>query len=166
MDKNYEDLLTKVLTILDQLHKMSVTYLKIFGFFFIFIGLTYVYFQSPSRIAGLAWLDFLTLPMVGGAWIISGIIVLISAFFGTHKIKRLGFFLLILVPTALGFYFLIGTVAYLIPWTEAVGYRRAGITTVSYWAYAAASYFMSKIHSMTYSPSVCIGGVKHGVSSR
>lgn len=136
------DFLTKV-------NSLAAQYLRVKGFFYVVIGLTWLIFRSPSREAGLAWVDFLTSNGVGVIWVGAGLISIIAGFSRTQGVKRIGFFVLIVVPTLLGFYFLMSWVIYLLPFIDTEGYQRGGVTTVSYWAFSASAYIMSRIHTFS-----------------
>lgn len=143
------------LNLLSVVNGLSVTYMKVKGLFYLIIGTTWLFIQSPAREAGLAWLDFLTPWMVGILWVLSGIIAVFSAFFGSHASKRLGFFVLIITPTVIGAYFLISWMIYLTPLLESEGYERGVVSTASYWAYAASAYVMARIYASS------SGGIEH-----
>ena len=136
------DFLTKV-------NSLAVQYLRVKGLFYVVIGLTWLIFRSPSREAGLAWVDFLTSSGVGSIWLGAGLISMIAGFSRVQGVKRVGFFVLIVVPTLLGFYFLMSWVIYLLPFIDSEGYQRGGVTTASYWAFSASAYIMSRIHTFS-----------------
>ena len=136
------DFLTKV-------NSLAVQYLRVKGLFYVVIGLTWLIFRSPSREAGLAWIDFLTANGVGVIWVGAGLISIIAGFSRAQGVKRIGFFVLIVVPTLLGFYFLMSWVIYLLPSIDTEGYQRGGVTTASYWAFSASAYIMSRIHTFS-----------------
>lgn len=141
------------LNILSVVNRLSISYLRIKGFFYILQGLTWIVYYSPSREAGLAWINVLKPDIVGIAWVLAGALSLITSFVGSERMKRLGFFALIVLPTILGFYFLISWLAYILPFIVVEGYQRGGITTAVYWAFAASAYLMARIHSASYSNS-------------
>jgi len=128
---------------------LSVLYMKVKGFFYILIGLTWLFYQSPTREAGIAWSDFLTPITVGILWITAGAIAIVTAFLKSHAGRKVGFFVLILVPVLLGSYFLISWLAYITPIFETSGYQRGVITTASYWAYGASAYIMGRVYAFS-----------------
>lgn len=128
---------------------LTIWYLKIKGLFYILIGITWVVFDSPGRLAGIEWVDFLTGNMVGLTWIVSGVIPIVVSFIDRDRAHRLGFFLLIVTPMVLGSYFLISWIISYVPGMGHIGYDRAAITTVSYWAYSASAYLVSRLYSIT-----------------
>lgn len=130
-------------------HTITMQYMKIKGLFYVLIGATWIAFQSPSRLAGIEWLDVLTPTLVGLIWVVPGLISVISGFTRSKAFHRLGWFFLIFIPAILGGYFFISWVIYLLPFIDAPGYERAGITTVSYWAYSASAYLMARISTLT-----------------
>lgn len=137
------------LNLLSVVNGLSVTYLKVKGLFYLLIGLTWIFFQSPSREAGLAWSNTFTPLLTGIVWVVAGISSIAVAYFGSHAAKRMGFFVLIIVPTLIGFLFLISWVIYILPFTQLPGYHRAGVTTASYWAYSASAYIMGRIYAFS-----------------
>lgn len=137
------------LDFLTKINGLAVQYLRVKGFFYVVIGLTWLLFRSPSREAGLAWADFLTSNGVGVIWVGAGLISMIAGFSKAQEVKRIAFFVLIVVPTLLGFYFLMSWVIYLLPFIHTQGYQRGGVTTVSYWAFSASAYIMSRIHTFS-----------------
>lgn len=134
------------LNLLSVVNGLAVSYMKLKGSFYILIGLTWLFIQSPSRQASLAWSDHVTPIVVGALWIATGLVSVYSAYWGSHRLKRVGFFALIITPTLLGFYFLISWIIYLIPFIEVEGYQRAGASTAVYWAYSVSAYVMSRIY--------------------
>lgn len=128
---------------------LTIWYLKIKGLFYILIGITWVVFDSPGRLAGIEWVDFLTGNMVGLTWIVSGVIPIVVSFIDRDRTHRLGFFLLIVTPMVLGSYYLISWFISYVPDTGQLGYERASIITVSYWAYSASAYLVSRLYSIT-----------------
>lgn len=134
------------LNMLSVVNGLAVTYMKVKGLFYLLIGTTWIFFQSPSRTAGLEWAYFITPQMVGVMWFFAGAISIFTAFFGSHRARRIGFFVLIVVPTVIGFYFLISWLIYITPFFDVPGYERAGISVASYWAYSASAYIMSRIY--------------------
>lgn len=134
------------LNMLSVVNGLAVTYMKVKGLFYLLIGITWIFFQSPSREAGLEWADFLSQQMVGITWVAAGSISIFTAFFGSHRARRIGFFVLIVVPTVIGFYFLISWLLYITPLPDNPGYERAGISVASYWAYSVSAYIMSRIY--------------------
>lgn len=132
-----------------RVNDLTIWYLKIKGLFYILIGITWVVFQSPGRLAGIEWVEFLTGNMVGIIWIVSGVIPIVVSFIDRDKAHRLGFFLLIVTPMVLGSYFFISWIISYVPAMEQLGYNRAGIVTVSYWAYSASAYLVSRVYSIT-----------------
>lgn len=138
------------LNLLSVVNGISVDYLRVKGFFYFLIGLTWIFFQSPSREAGLAWIDFLTPTAVGIIWLVSGVISVITGFIESPKIRRLGFFVLIMIPGILGFYFLCSWFIYVLPLIESNGYQRGLVTTISYWAFSCSAYIMARVYSSSY----------------
>lgn len=134
------------LNMLSVVNGLAVMYMKVKGLFYLVIGLTWIFFQSPSREAGLEWIDFISPQMVGVVWSLAGVISIYTAFFGSHRARRIGFFVLIVVPTIIGFYFLISWLIFITPFFDVPGYERAGISVASYWAYSASAYVMSRIY--------------------
>lgn len=139
------------LNLLAIVNGLSISYLKVKGFFYIAIGLTWLAFQSPSRIAGLAWIDFLAPNTVGMVWISAGLVSIFSGFYGSDRMKRVGFAALIAVPALFSIYFFISWLIYILPVIAAPGYERGLATTASYAAFSASAYLMAKIY--TYSNS-------------
>lgn len=135
------------LNLLSTVNGFTILYMKVKGLFYVLIGLSWVFIQSPSREAGLAWIDGLTSPMVGVVWCVAGLVSITAAFIKSPKAKRLGFFVLIIVPILLGLYFFISWSLYFLPFAVSDGYQRGGVTTTSYWAYGASAYIMARIHA-------------------
>lgn len=128
---------------------LTIWYLKIKGLFYILIGITWIVFDSPGRLAGIEWVEFLTGNMVGLTWIVSGVIPIVVSFIDRDKAHRLGFFLLIVTPMVLGSYYFISWMISYVPDTGQLGYDRAVIVSVSYWAYSASAYLVSRVYSIT-----------------
>lgn len=137
------------LTIMASINIITTYYLKIKGIFYILIGLSWLLIASPSRLEGIEWLSFLTSDMVGWAWLFAGILSSGSGFIKSDGFRRLGFFMLILIPAVIGGYFLVSQIIAQLNPESAVGYDRAAITSVSYWAYSASAYLMARIYAQT-----------------
>lgn len=137
------------LNILAMIHDITVRYLRVKGLFYVLIGLTWIIFESPSRLAGISWLSFLTETHVGLVWIVGGIIPFVASYFKHERARKLGFFFLVFVSAVMGAYFAVSWVAFYIPFINTEGYVRAGITTVSYWAYSASAYLMAHIYALS-----------------
>lgn len=131
---------------LSVINRLTNLYLLIVGLFYVLIGATWVLFQSPSRMAGIDWFNFLTSDMVGGVWVVSGLLSIIASFRVSHPFKQLGFFMLILTPTLMGMYFFMSWLIYVLPWISNQGYERAGVTTISYWTYSTAALIVARIY--------------------
>lgn len=131
------------------IHKLTHQYMRIKGLFYVLIGLTWVVVQSPSRLAGIEWLDILSPTGVGVIWIVGGFVPIIASYTRADRLKQLGWFMLIFVSALFGAYFFISWLIYYLPFVEAEGYQRGAVTTVSYWAYSASAYIMALIHSYT-----------------
>lgn len=143
-------------------HTATKHYMKVKGFFYILIGLSWIIFTSPGRIAGIAWIDILTPDLVGVFWLVPGLISSLIGFTSSERLHRLAWFLLVFIPTLMGAYFFISWAVYLLPGFSAPGYERAGITSVSYWAYSASAYIMARISVLTASAvPEAKGGVHH-----
>ena len=119
-------------------HRITLSYMRIKGMFYALIGATWIIFQSPSRLAGIEWLDILSPTMVGLMWLIPGVACMALSWIKSFKLHRVAWFLLILIPALLGGYFFISWALYFLP-VNVPGYQRGGITTVSYWAYSASA---------------------------
>ena len=137
------------LNILAMIYDITIRYLRVKGLFYVLIGLTWIFFRSPSRMAGISWLSFLTETHVGLFWIVGGIVPLIVSYFKNERARKLGYFLLVFVSAVVGAYFAVSWVAFHIPFISTEGYSRAGITTVSYWAFSASAYLMAHIHALS-----------------
>lgn len=137
------------LNMLSVVNGLAVTYMKVKGLFYFLIGITWIFYQSPAREAGLEWAAFISPRMVGIIWVVAGGISIFTAFFGSHRARRIGFFVLIVVPTVIGFYFLISWLIYITPFFDIPGYERAGISVASYWAYSVSAYITSRIYVET-----------------
>lgn len=127
------------------IHKVTLHYMKVKGMFIALIGLTWLVFQSPSRLAGIEWIGGLSSEMVGVIWIVGGLTAVSAGFHSNERLRRLGWFMLIFIPTVMGAYFFISWLLYIIPFESITGYDRGGITTLSYWAFSASAYLMSRI---------------------
>lgn len=137
------------LNLLSVVNRLAITYLSVKGLFYVLTGLTWLIFQSPSRAAGIAWVDFLTPQGVGVVWISSGLISIIVSFLKNPRAHRIGYVLLIATPTLVGLYFLISWLIYVTPWVEAPGYERGLATTVSCGAFAASAYLFARVYTFS-----------------
>lgn len=137
------------LNILAMINDVTVRYLRLKGLFYVLIGLTWIIFQSPSRLAGISWLSFLTETHVGLFWIIGGAVPIVVSYFNHERARKLGFFLLVFVTAVMGAYFAVSWVAFYIPFISTEGYSRAGITTVSYWAFSVSAYLMAHVYALS-----------------
>lgn len=137
------------LNMLAMIYSFTIRYLRIKGLFYVLIGLTWIFFRSPSRLAGISWLSFLTEIHVGLFWIVGGIVPFVASYFKHERARKLGFFLLVFVSAVMGAYFAVSWMAFYIPFISTEGYSRAGITTVSYWAYSISAYLMAHIYALT-----------------
>lgn len=134
---------------LSMIYDITIRYLRVQGLFCVLIGLTWILFRSPSRLAGISWLSFLTEIHVGFFWLVGGIVPFVASYFKHERARNLGFFLLVFVPGVMGAYFAVSWVAFHIPFISTEGYSRAGITAVSYWAYSISAYLMAHIYTLT-----------------
>lgn len=146
--KDVTDLFLSV-NVVESLNSLATWYLSIVGGFYTTIGITWIATHSPSRSAGLIWLDFLSPTKIGVLWIISGLLAVAASFFKSNKLNRLAFFLMIMVPGVLGFYFLVSWFLYVTPFIEIDGKYNTIASTVSYWAIAASSYAMARMYGIT-----------------
>lgn len=137
------------LNILAMIHEITVRYLRVKGLFYVLIGLTWIIFETPSRLAGISWLSFLTETHVGLFWIVGGAVPFIVSYFNHVRARKLGFFLLVFVSAVMGAYFAISWAAFYIPFIITEGYARAGITTLGYWAFSASAYLMAHIYALS-----------------
>lgn len=135
--------------ILSMIYDITIRYLRVNGLFYVLIGLTWIIFESPSRIAGISWISFLTETHVGLFWIIGGTIPFVVSYFNHERARKLGFFLLVFVSAVMGAYFAVSWLAFYIPFIPTEGYVRAGITTVSYWAFSVSAYLMAHIYALS-----------------
>lgn len=131
------------------IHRVTLRYMKVKGMFLALIGVTWIVFQSPSRMAGIEWIGGLSSEMVGAVWIIGGLTGVAAGFHNNERLRRLGWFMLIFVPAVMGAYFFISWILYILPFGTIAGYGRGGITTVSYWAFSASAYLVSRISSLS-----------------
>ena len=137
------------LNILAMINDITVRYLRAKGLFYVLIGLTWIIFRSPSRLAGISWMSFLTETHVGLFWILGGIIPIVASYSNHERARRLGFFFLVFVSAVMGAYFAVSWLAFYIPFISTEGYSRAGITTVSYWAFSVSAYLMAHIYALS-----------------
>ena len=138
-----------ILNILAIINDMTIRYLRVKGLFYVLIGLTWIVFESPSRLAGILWLSFLTETHVGLFWIVGGVIPIVVSYFNHTRARKLGFFLLVFVSAVTGAYFAVSWVAFYIPFISTEGYSRAGITTVSYWGFSVSAYLMAHVYALS-----------------
>lgn len=137
------------LNILAMIHDITIRYLRLKGLFYVLIGLTWIVFESPSRLAGISWLSFLTETHVGLFWIVGGIIPVVVSYFNHERARKLGFFLLVFVSAVMGAYFAVSWLAFYIPFISTEGYSRSGITTVTYWSFSVPAYLMAHIYALS-----------------
>lgn len=135
--------------ILAMINDVAVRYLRVKGLFYVLIGLTWIIFESPSRIAGISWLSFLNETNVGLFWIVGGVVPFVVSYFNHVRARKLGFFLLVFVSAVMGAYFAVSWVVFYIPFIITEGYARAGITTVSYWAFSVSAYLMAHVYALS-----------------
>lgn len=69
------------LNMLAMIYDITIRYLRIKGLFYVLIGLTWIVFRPPSRLAGISWLSFLTEIHVGLFWIVGGIVPFVASQF-------------------------------------------------------------------------------------
>ena len=135
--------------ILAMIHDITVRYMRAKGLFYVLIGLTWVIFRTPSRLAGISWLSFLTETHVGLFWIIGGVVPIVVSYFNHERARKLGFFLLVFVSAVMGAYFAVSWLAVYLPFISTEGYARAGNTTVAYWALSVSAYLMAHIYALS-----------------
>lgn len=131
------------------IHRITLRYMRVKGFFIGLIGVTWFVFQSPSRLAGIEWIYGLDAPTVGAFWVLGGLSSIVTSYLSNDDLRQFGWFMLIFVPTVMGAYFLISWILYLIPIGSLTGYGRGGITTISYWAFSASAYLMSRVSALS-----------------
>ena len=146
--KDVEDLFLSV-NVVKSLNSLSTWYLSFVGGFYAVIGITWIFTHSTVREAGLIWIDFLTPNVIGGLWIISGLFSLVASCLDSNKLNRLAFFLMILIPGVLGFYFLVSWFLYITPFVEINGKSNTITSTVSYWTFSSASFAMARVYEIT-----------------
>lgn len=137
------------INVLAIVYGITLRYLRVKGLFYILIGFSWIIFRSPSRMAGISWLNILDSIGVGCIWTAGGVAAVVTSYMTHERLPRLGYFALILIPVVMGSYFLVSWILYVTPFIEVHGYSRAGITTVSYWAYGASAYLMAQVHSFS-----------------
>ena len=135
--------------ILGMIHNITIRYLRLKGLFYVLIGLTWIIFRTPSRLAGISWLSFLTETHVALFWIVGGIVPIVVSYFNNVRARKLGFFLLVFVSAVMGAYFAISWLAFYIPFISTEGYARAANTAVAYWAFSVSAYLMAHIYALS-----------------
>lgn len=151
-DKEVPTVTSEIPVSLDRLaliHRITLRYMRVKGLFLAMIGCTWVVFQSPSRLAGIEWIYGLDGTMVGALWIFGGLSAVVTSYFRNQNLRQWGWFMLIFVPALVGAYFFISWILYLVPVASITGYGRGGITTISYWAFSASAYLMSRVSALS-----------------
>lgn len=135
--------------VMQSVNNLTTWYLSIVGMFYLLIGVTWIVFHSPSREAGLVWLDFLSPTATGVIWMVVGLLGVIASCIESHKLNRVAFFLMIMIPGVLGFYFFVSWFLYITPFISIGGTSSTITASVSYWAFSAASYIMARTYEVT-----------------
>ena len=107
--------------------------LIIAGAVFTAIGLTWLGWDSASRVQGVGWIPWRAInpTLVGGMWIFAGVTGIVAGWFskGHRLLENAAYYVVCFVPVLLAIWFLFG-------WAQ--GYAPTGfITAISYTGYAA-----------------------------
>lgn len=131
----------------DTINRITTAYLGIAGTIYIAIGLSWIFQPAGgTRTEGLEWIEGIEPWMVGVAWVVAG--ALAVAGWARRTLAQLGFSALIATPATIGLWFLISWVWWLSPVHG--GAERGAVTAVSYTAFTASAYAISRIYILTH----------------
>lgn len=133
----------------ESVNAFTLRYMIMKGLVYAAIGASWIIAPSPGRAAGIEWLEFVTPAMVGGAWIVAGLLpALVALAARSSRWFRAAWASLIAAPAIIGFYFLTSWIFYVIP-GSVEGSSRGLSSSIIYAGFALSAYLMARVHMVS-----------------